>query len=506
MRNLLRPALFVMLILQSTALSVQISDIRHSVSSEKVRIVIEADNFIDYEKTLNGNDIIISFPGTKIMDKLQGYKVLDGMFKDFYINSKKDSTDIFIETGYPVNPKIISLSNPYRIVVDLPRNENTGTVNEENNVGNDPGLVWKNSKPIADGLSYIRVKHPSSGFISHAIIADPAKIDMKPAIAVPIINKKEDNKGVFGSVFSLFSDSTTQNVPNYHFQKQKVSTYVRQHGALAGINGSFFFKDGTPVGVLVIDDQIISSPLYNRTALIFYKNGTAKIDSVQMEGYLKIQSEETVSFNGVNQPLTKDGIIVYTPDYQMTDPANAAVNFTVVNDKVTEITYSETRIPRNGIIISANGTAAESLKDSLKIGDEVKWFFLTSPPLIDIDHIIAGGPRLVKDGKEFVTSDKERFKNDVAKSSVARTAVGITKAGYLIFAVIEGSGKASGATLEELADMMIKLGANDAMNLDGGGSSSMVVNNIKLNIGAERAVSNAIVLKKKDPQPSGDTL
>jgi len=494
----LQLVLFIVIVLAvviSTAWAVEITGIRHSVSSEKVRIVIEADGYLDCVVSEKFPDTIFSFQSASLKKSLVPYKILDGMFKDFYINSNGTSTNIFIQTSYPVKSKVLALTKPYRIVIDLPRNNDKA----QQSINSDPSAVWKVSKPIADGLSYVRIKYPVSEFIAHALIVDPKKIDVSPAIAVPYIKKTEkSNNSFLGSVFGMFSDSDAPKERYSHFKKQRVSAYVKQNDAIAGINGSFFFNDGTPVGALVINDQIISSPLYNRTAFILYKNGSAQIDSVQMEGYLKLNNGETISFNGVNQPMSKDSIIVYTPDYQTTDPSNASVNFAVINDKVSAITYGETKIPNNGIVISASGSSADALKDVLKVSDEVKWFFLTTPPLVEISHVIAGGPRLVKDFKEYLTSDKERFKNDVAKSIAARTAVGITDNGYLILAVVEGVGKNNGATLAELAEMMIKLGAKDAMNLDGGGSSSMVVNNIKLNIGSERSVSNAIVLKKKE--------
>lgn len=120
---------------------------------------------------------------------------------------------------------------------------------------------------------------------------------------------------------------------------------------------------------------------------------------------------------------------------------------------------------------------------------------MASPPLDEIKHVISGGPRLVTKGSINITADEENFKNDVKNTQAARTAVGITKDGKLIFLVIEKNNSSIGASLSELANLMLKIGAYNAMNLDGGGSSTMVVNKKAVNTRDERPVCNAIIIK-----------
>jgi hypothetical protein len=311
--------------------------------------------------------------------------------------------------------------------------------------------------------------------------------------------KKKDNIPVFGALLNLFGGvfGTEKDDKYYHFTKRTVKTFVNTLGAAAGINGTFFGAGGTPLGVLIINGQLVSSPIYNRTALIINKDGSASIDPVRMEGYLKLQNGQTLGFSGINQPVGHDQIIVYTPYYQTTDPSGAATNIVVENEKVTDITYGETKVPGSGFIISANGVAGETIKEDFKIGDTVKWFFITAPAFDNIKHVIGGGPRLVYRGEANVTAVEENFRGDVARGRAARTAVGITKDGGMIFAVVEKNTTSAGATLDELANLMVKLGAYEALNFDGGGSSAMVINNTLVNRNSPRPVSNAIVVKQK---------
>jgi uncharacterized protein YigE (DUF2233 family) len=113
-------------------------------------------------------------------------------------------------------------------------------------------------------------------------------------------------------------------------------------------------------------------------------------------------------------------------------------------------------------------------------------------------YAVGGGPRLVRDGKVNVSSIEEQFKADVAAGRAPRTAVGVTGDGKLLLIAVTGrqAYHSIGVTLEELANITLELGAKDAMNLDGGGSSTMVVRDYVMNTpsdGRERKVADAIL-------------
>ena len=105
----------------------------------------------------------------------------------------------------------------------------------------------------------------------------------------------------------------------------------------------------------------------------------------------------------------------------------------------------------------------------------------------------------MENGQIKITGEIERFQPDVLYSRAPRTALGITKDKKLLLVTVNGRqpGISVGVTLTELAEIMIDLGAVDAMNLDGGGSTTMVIRNQVLNLpsdGIERPVSNGIMI------------
>ena len=99
------------------------------------------------------------------------------------------------------------------------------------------------------------------------------------------------------------------------------------------------------------------------------------------------------------------------------------------------------------------------------------WFAL------GVQQIIGGGPRLVRDGEVHITGEAERFQRDVLEGRAPRTALGFTADHKLLLVTVNGRqpGVSVGMTLTELAELMLELGAVNAMNLDGGGSTTMVI-------------------------------
>ncbi|MFM9021198.1 MAG: phosphodiester glycosidase family protein [Sediminibacterium sp.] len=92
---------------------------------------------------------------------------------------------------------------------------------------------------------------------------------------------------------------------------------------------------------------------------------------------------------------------------------------------------------------------------------------------------VGGGPVLLQQGNVQITNNEERkFAGTAIKDKHPRTAMGYTADGRLILLVVEGRnpGKAEGATLPQLAEMFRQLGCIEALNLDGGGSSCLLVN------------------------------
>ncbi len=284
------------------------------------------------------------------------------------------------------------------------------------------------------------------------------------------------------------------------FGRELVSDMAIRSQAIAAVNGLFFASDGRPLGLLVIDGRLISEPYANRTA-IGIKPGMVEMASIGLNGTIVQEDGTFIEISGYNRPRLTDELIIYTPDYGTNSRTNIyGIELVVVDNKVIAKQTGATDIPREGIVISGHGSARDFL-DQVAVGEDLQIQLQLEPNWLaeEYQYIIGGGPRLVKDGKVHITAELERFQPDVALSRAPRTALGITADRKLLLVTVNGRkpGISIGVTLEELALIMIELGAIDAMNLDGGGSTTMVIRNQVLNLpsdGVERPVSNGLVI------------
>ena len=92
---------------------------------------------------------------------------------------------------------------------------------------------------------------------------------------------------------------------------------------------------------------------------------------------------------------------------------------------------------------------------------------------------VGGGPVLVQNGVVKITNNEEmKFSGKALMDKHPRTAMGYTNDGQLIILAVEGRfpGKAEGANLKQLAEIFVALGCQEALNLDGGGSSCLLIN------------------------------
>ncbi len=118
---------------------------------------------------------------------------------------------------------------------------------------------------------------------------------------------------------------------------------------------------------------------------------------------------------------------------------------------------------------------------------------------------VGGGPVLVQDGQVKITNNEElKFAGNAINDKHPRTLMGYTKKNKLVIMVIEGRhpGTADGASLLQEAKLMADLGCVEALNLDGGGSSCMLINGketiLPSDKGEQRAVPAVFIIKSKD--------
>ena len=151
------------------------------------------------------------------------------------------------------------------------------------------------------------------------------------------------------------------------------------------------------------------------------------------------------------------------------------VKFVVQNNTITYISQKgETvEVPENGYLIVMSGDYYTNAASVFKVGDPVTLQVSSTIDFDQIDTAFGGGGLLLLDGQEAPATDI------VAAGRQPRTAFGVSQDGTkAIMMVVDGRGDSIGATHSEMAALMKEYGAYEALHLDGGGSSTMVVQTV----------------------------
>ena len=463
--------------------------IRTGVTSEQIRIVLDIDGPAQFSYSSREGELNLYLLNVIPSENISASTdINDWILKKIETSLLDQGLLIKIPMPYPLSYKVYSLSHPSRIVIDFEKKF----------------TQIKKFAPIANGAEYYGViKSNGDTYVTAQVLElDLMKVKIFPALAKPPSSLVE-------SVVQFFTPWAKKKRPG--FFKQKVSEMVSQNGALAGINGTYFDNGGQPLGILMVDGRLVSYPISDRTALVITNNNKPYIDNIMLDAYMAIDGVK-YSITGINEPRdSQDDIVLYTSDYgELTNTNQTGFDLVVENGKISSTRSGNTWIPENGFVVSAGSLYAENLSSSVRVGEDLSVVIGVIPYSTsingDLKHLIGGGPRLLKSGRIYISKYEENFRRDIARGRAARTAVGIKKNDKLMFVTVDGrgrgknkkNGRSIGMTLTELAYFMQSLGAEDALNLDGGGSSTMVISGKVMNRpvdGNERRVNNSILIK-----------
>lgn len=311
---------------------------------------------------------------------------------------------------------------------------------------------------------------------------------------------------------------------------EKTSSIATRYGALAAINAGFFRLDnslyaGDPAGVFMVDSQMLSDSDRNRIALFINNDrpgGTevqiAHIDTLAM---LEIKGKSFVA-SGINRERKENEMVLYTPRFHRTTlTSNDGVEIVVRNGKVAAVFENKgsTAIPDDGFVISLSGKMRETILPVAKPGRKVHFFNgnqfrlgkagfpnpdsdRTSRAYDMAEDIVGGVPQLIRDGKIDITWEMEKSSKSFVETRHPRTAVAKLNDGKFLMITVDGRSESSGGIgLQDLAEYLLSLGAVDAMNLDGGGSTTMFLDGKVVNHPSdkegERKVSDALIVRKR---------
>jgi exopolysaccharide biosynthesis protein len=295
---------------------------------------------------------------------------------------------------------------------------------------------------------------------------------------------------------------------------ETVSSMATRHDAFAAINAGFFRLDksifaGDAVGILQVDGKLLSESYGNRIALGIV-NGKRKTETLfshlSSDNYLVEGTDETFKISGINRERKENEIVLFTPEFNQTTLTNNDGFELVIKDRVVkEINFNKgnSPIPPYGFVISISNIKFQKHSRKRSIVRLITKVVTTELEkqnfFAKTEDIVSGVPQLVKNGAIEITWEQEKSSKSFVETRHPRTAVAKLKDGKFLMITVNGRQKESvGMNLNELAALLVELGATDAMNLDGGGSTTMFLNGKIVNKPSdkegERKVSDAILV------------
>lgn len=350
---------------------------------------------------------------------------------------------------------------------------------------------------------------------------DLVRTDETKQVFPGVVHRQILDDGVLTNILSVSPDAVDiclYSAMGAAIGAEDLQSIARRNRAPIAINGGFYEMSGTfrgeSVGALKIDGEWISEPEQGR-GVVAFKTVDGKIetsiDRIALQHKILLSNDTAIEIDGINRGRQRDELLLYRPNFHfvtLTMPEGVEV---IVRDNiVTDIRDGQgsTPIPKDGYILSATGRKRGALLKHVQIGDAVHIQETVIPEKVgdskfweDFTHIIGGGPLLLRNGVVSTRDAYEREGFDSAFHSFwhPRTAIGKKADGTLFFVTISAAkpGVRRGVMLHKLARLFVEWGATDAVNLDGGLSTMMVIRNEVVSFKRTRPDKSEVEEKQK---------
>lgn len=286
---------------------------------------------------------------------------------------------------------------------------------------------------------------------------------------------------------------------------ERTSSMCARVGCLVGVNGDFAnLATGEPVGGLVAEGQFLRSPVGHHQQLLLPASGRFETSMLPWRATVGRPGLHELSITGVNVSRHRDQVVLYTGHWAPstgTDDSGVEMLLRVLDhggpspvgrtlrvEPVELRLAGNTTIPPWGVVLSGIGAGAQAISTfwwQAAAGEAVAPLEMRIDAEASPIQSIGGGPVLLDDGHR-VTLHGNR---DLLHNRHPRTAVARTDDGTVLLVTVDGRQAGSvGMTLPELVELLESMGAIEALNLDGGGSSTFVADGIMVNHASDQLV------------------
>ncbi len=262
---------------------------------------------------------------------------------------------------------------------------------------------------------------------------------------------------------------------------------------VAAVNGDFYKREsafaGDPRGLQISNSDLLSAPI-GTASLWVYADGEPHVDDVSSKFSITFPDGMMIPF-GLNEPCQNGNAVIYTSKFTApvlgkgrelllaSDGPPSFAPFRVGRRYTARVlsnqAASNSVVPEGQLILLLSPRIADAFS-RLAPGAKLEISTLSSPSLRGVRTALSGGPILIRDGKrpKLSGADSDSFEVSSMFERHPRTAVGWNEH-TLFFVEVDGrqSKLSVGMTLDELSRYLLALGCENAMNFDGGGSSTL---------------------------------
>lgn len=349
---------------------------------------------------------------------------------------------------------------------------------------------------VADGVQLYRLNDPHlldpSGVVAIQILRiDPSSVDLRSALA-------RDRP------------MSLETVPDI----------AARHRAIAAINAGFFVvKNGDPAGLLEIDHELVSDTALTRGAVgivrapgkplrLLFDRVSASVTLAYHAGADTVQ----VPIDGVDTTRARSKLMLYTPRFGPdSDTADTGIEWQLAGSplRVTERrpNAGKTTIPKDGAVLSFGGTVLptglETLDRDQAVSLDTRFTTRLGTSAADwalAGDIVGGAGLLIRNGQVLTDWADEQLRAGFNTERHPRTMIGTSRGGTIWLVTVDGRNPdvSAGMTFGELQALATGLKLENALNLDGGGSTTMVVGGTIVNHPSDKAgprrVSDALLI------------
>ena len=348
----------------------------------------------------------------------------------------------------PEPGQTLTLAGPWRLVLDLPSSGEASPGQATPPAERDPRLQALQSQ----GLQVERrmASLGSKQWLVHAVRLDPQRVplELKP------LNRSDGMQGL-----------------------SSLSQLARQDDALIAINGGYFNRvNRLPLGAMREQGRWLSGPILNRGAAGWRAGELPSFDRLMLLETIQDSSGQRWTVASVNSGFVQKGLARYTADWgSRYEPITGSEMGVLVRHGVVQQRFElgtlNPAVPlRDGdlLIVARGGTSVP-----WQTGERLVLQSRPSSAVGDKPNVLGGGPLLLKGGQVVLNGGAEGFSSGFTAQAAPRTVVG-SDGRQLWLITLQGVNN-PGPTLMETALLMRQEGLTEALNLDGGSSTGLVL-------------------------------